>query len=139
MKTKNIGKSLNEALLDPEVGIRHISVADMGGIGYHVAEISKGVNAHVHRKGKETYHVLEGSGKMYVGKVTFDGETPVKVAWEKPVNVEKDDVFIIDEGYAHSLQNTGGKPLRISFICPDEHLTTDRYVVDNPAAKKHPR
>jgi len=133
MEVKNIYEALKTAPEDPKVNIKHALVVEGKNIGYHVAEVSQQVQAHVHRNGDEIYHVLKGEGLMHVGKVTFKGDKPVKVVWAPPVKVKPDDVFNITEGHAHSLKNTGKTPLIISFICPHTHLTTDRSIVDNPS------
>lgn len=136
MKIGNINTALKGAPEDLTVKIKHAPVVEGKYIGYHVAEINQQVQAHVHRTGDELYHVLKGKGLMYVGKVDFEGDKPVKVEWETPVSVKPNDVFNIPEGYAHSLQNAGGKPLIIGFICPHTHLTTDRYIIDNHLKNK---
>ena len=118
MEIGNIDKKLKEASEDPKVKIKHASVVEGLHIGYHVAEINQQVQAHAHKEGDELYHVLKGKGLMYIGKVKFEREKPVKVEWERPVKVEINDVFNIPGGYAHSLKNIGGKPLVIGFICP---------------------
>jgi mannose-6-phosphate isomerase-like protein (cupin superfamily) len=131
MNKGNIYKKISEAKLDEAVGIKHAAVVEGEDLGYHVAEISKQVGAHVHKFGDEIYHVLEGTGSMHAGRTDFDGDKPVKVNWEEPFDVGPGDVFNIPGGYAHSLKNTGDKPLLIAFICPHTHLTTDRYIINS--------
>ncbi len=133
MKIKNVHEALKEAKEDETVKIRLVPVAEGKDIGYHVAEIKEKVQAHVHTRGDELYHILKGEGTMHVGEVIFEGNEIVKVEWEKPMKVKEHDVFNIPEGYAHCLENTGSVPLVIGFICPHSHLTEeDRVVVENP-------
>lgn len=131
MKIENINEKLKNAPEDPVVKIRRAVVIEGARNTYNVAEIGKQVQAHVHRKEDEFYHVLEGGGILYIGKVEFKENKPVRVHWEQPIKVKQNDVFVIPEEYAHSLKNTSGK-LVIAFICPLSHMTTDRIIVDNP-------
>ena len=135
MNLKNIETELEKAPLDPEVGIKRIALIDGEQFGYHVAEVQTQVNAHVHRNGDETYHVIKGRGEIHVGPVTFKDNQPISVEWHKPTLVGPGDVFNIPQGYAHCLKNAGLDPLVIIFVCPPEHLTTDRYLVEMPQAK----
>lgn len=132
METKNIEIELTNAPYDPAVGIKRIPLVDGEHFGYHVAEVQTQVNAHVHRNGDETYHVLKGRGEIHVGPVTFKDNQPISVEWEKPTLVGPGDVFNIPQGYAHCLKNAGLDPLIIIFVCPPQHLSTDRYLVDMP-------
>ena len=133
MEIKNIYNALKAAPTDENVKIKIAHIVQGKQIGYHVAEIGQQVQAHVHKSGDEIYHVLKGSGLMYIGKVVFEDNRPVKTNWEQPVSVKENDVFNIPEGYAHSLRNSGSEPLLISFCCPVAHLTEDdRFIVDNP-------
>jgi mannose-6-phosphate isomerase-like protein (cupin superfamily) len=132
MDIHNIDKKLGQSVLDPMVGIKIVSIVKGRKDGYHVAEINKQVKAHVHKKGDEFYHILSGSGTMKIGKVIFKENKPVKIDWLPPINVSQNDVFVVPEGYAHSLKNKEGKPLIIGFICPHSHLDEDRYMVDDP-------
>lgn len=135
MNLKNIETELAKAPLDPEVGIKRIALVDGEQFGYHVAEIQTHVNAHVHRQGDETYHILKGRGEIHVGPVTLADNHPLTVEWESPITVVTGDVFNIPQGYAHCLKNVGPDPLVIIFVCPPEHLTTDRYIVPMPQDK----
>lgn len=128
----NIWEKLKDAKLDAEVGIQIVPIAPGRDTTYYVAEIPERVQAHVHRMGDEFYHVLKGEGIIHVGLVTFENNTPVSVDWQSPVKVDRDDVFNIPAGYAHSLRNTGGDVLIIGFVCSPNHLGKDRYIVDNP-------
>ncbi len=129
---QNLVASLQKVTLDPVVGIKTVSVAMGNEVGYYAAEITAHVQAHVHRHGDELYHILEGNGFVYLGKVEFEDGFPVNVTWEVPLRVKTNDVFNIPEGHAHSLVNAGERPLIIGFICPQTHLTTDRYIIDTP-------
>jgi mannose-6-phosphate isomerase-like protein (cupin superfamily) len=132
MDLKNIELELTKEPLDSAVGIKRIALIDGEHFGYHVAEIQTQVNAHVHRQGDETYHVLKGKGEIHLGQATFHDNQRITVEWEKPVEVRPGDVFNISQDYAHCLKNTGTEPLIIIFVCPPQHLTTDRYPVEIP-------
>ncbi len=132
METKNIEIELTNAPYDPAVRIKRIALVDGEKFGYHVAEIQTHVNAHVHQQGDETYHVLKGKGQIHIGQVTFADNKPLTVEWESPITVGPGDVFNIPQGYAHCLKNDGPDPLIIIFVCPPQHLTTDRLFVEMP-------
>ncbi|MBL7160329.1 MAG: hypothetical protein ISS93_00560 [Candidatus Aenigmarchaeota archaeon] len=132
MDIHNIDRKLGQSVLDPMVGIKIVSVVRGRKDGYHVAEINRQVNAHVHKGGDEFYHILSGLGIMRIGKVTFKDNKPAEVDWLPPSNVSQNDVFVVPEGYAHSLKNKEDKPLIIGFICPHSHLDEDRHIVENP-------
>ncbi|MFH1786542.1 MAG: cupin domain-containing protein [archaeon] len=133
MEIRNIDEVLREALEDPAVAIKHGIVIKGQTMGYHVAEIGKQVQAHVHFNGDEFYHVLSGEGEMNIGEVK-KGMKVIRTNWEAPVKVKENDVFIVPERYAHSLVNKGKERLVIAFVCPASHLEDmgDRYILNNP-------
>ncbi len=131
-------EALKTAILDPIVGISHVPI-DGGSPEYrtHVASISKQVGCHFHQEGDEYYAVVAGAATLHWGKVVENSEGGLDVTWEEPVDVSEGDSFVIPEGYAHQLQNRGGKDLIIVFGCPDTHLedTQDRTLL--PDAPRH--
>lgn len=123
----NLYNMLESAQMDPAVGIRvgHVT----GGEKFSIfgAEIApkKAVSAHYHLVDDEIYHIVEGSGIIYIGKPDETGS----VEWEQPVAIHKGDCFTIAEGYVHQLYNDSEETLIAIFGCPKSHLSTDRIVV----------
>jgi len=83
-------------------------------VGFYVGEISvdRSVLDHVHKKNPEYYHIREGKGSMITGSLINDG-TAVK--HNEPIELNKGDWFVVDEGVTHSLSNIGDKPLLLDF------------------------
>lgn len=121
--------ALEKAVNDPSVGIRHASVVGNEAYRIHVAGISDKVGAHYHSVGDEDYTVVLGEGALYWGPVV-DDESP-KVPFVQAV--KEGDHFVIPEGYAHQLKNTGRGELVILFGCPDAHLDDlkDRHLLED--------
>jgi mannose-6-phosphate isomerase-like protein (cupin superfamily) len=122
METFNVYEQLQNARQDTTAGISIASLAGDDSFRIYVAEIPPGdsVNEHLHEKGIELYYIETGEGTMYTtlskkSRIT----TPVK----------KGDTFKIEPGQAHQLVNTGSTPLRLLFVCPATHLSTDRIVI----------
>ncbi len=138
MEKTNIFEKLNEAEIDPKVKIIRIKLFESTGFEYHAAEIAEKVQSHVHFKGDEIYHIIQGHGKMLQGKVNKKGKEYL-TEWEEPFEVKEGDVFRIPAGHAHCLENTGDSPMVIVFVCPRGLLENDRIVVNNApeAAVKH--
>lgn len=132
MKIINFKKALQKAKLDPKVSIKRICLFENKKTSYHVAQISKQVNAHFHKKGDEIYQIIEGRGLIYLGKTKFKSNKIIKISWQKPIKVKTNDVFNIPAGFAHCLKNLNKKPLIITFFCPPQHLKNDRFLVNNP-------
>ena len=63
MKIGNLKDELDKATLDGDVGIKRAIVAEGPDLEFHVAEISREVAAHVHRRGDEIYHIIRGRGR----------------------------------------------------------------------------
>ncbi len=114
--------SLKKATPDKAVGIRHAEISGDSNYRLHVAAIPNQVTCHYHTKGDEDYSILAGKGVQFFGKVT-DGV--VKPEDWKKVEVKTGDSYVIPEGYAHQLKNSGSEDLIILFGCPDSHLNDD--------------
>jgi mannose-6-phosphate isomerase-like protein (cupin superfamily) len=127
MEIKNIYKELDRVTPDEKAGIKVDRLTGDDNVSVFVAEIAeqKWVKPHYHQKGVEIYQILEGNGRMKVGKA----EGPDKVAWESEFPVEKGDCFSIPEKTVHQLVNTGTVRLCALFICSPSHLSTDRFFV----------
>ncbi|MDD3148203.1 MAG: cupin domain-containing protein, partial [Candidatus Riflebacteria bacterium] len=109
--------------------IRHVAISGNAQSRTHVAEIPKKVTCHYHTHGEEIYEVVEGTGLLKFGLVQ-KGSNSLTVAWQKPIKVTAGDTFTIPEWYAHQLIKSGSEPLTIIFACPDTHLATDRFIID---------
>jgi mannose-6-phosphate isomerase-like protein (cupin superfamily) len=116
--------ALDKAVPDPVVHIRHAPVGGTSEYRIHVAAIPLQVGCHFHARGNEDYAVVSGEGTLYWGKAVQDSKV-YRVDWETPVDVGKDDSFVIPEGYAHQLRKRGVGDLVILFGCPDSHLNDD--------------
>lgn len=111
MKILNIKKEISKAKADPKVSIKRTCLFDNKKISFHVAEIKKHVQAHVHKRGDEVYTILKGRGLIYFGKVNFNKNKIKSIRWEKPKKVEEGDVFNIPERFAHHLKTQVAKNL----------------------------
>jgi mannose-6-phosphate isomerase-like protein (cupin superfamily) len=58
--------------------------------------------AHTHHDEEEVIYILEGAGKIY-----FDGV---------PEEVKRGDFVSIGRGTAHSIENMGGKELKVLYV-----------------------
>lgn len=116
---------LGTATVDSAVDITHATLDGNKESRNHVAIINKSVGCHSHSVGDETYQIVSGDGTLYWGEVQEGSDGVCTIIEEVPVDVKMGDSFIIPEGYAHQLVNTGEKPLIITFNCPDSHLKDD--------------
>lgn len=132
MKIVNLEGLLKKTKLDHKASIRRSCLFENKEISYHVAQISKQVNAHFHQSGDEIYQIIKGQELIYTGKVIFHNKKIIKINWQKPKTVKKDDVFNIPAGFAHCLKKINKNKLIITFFCPPEHLKNDRFIVKNP-------
>ncbi len=112
-------EALQKATPDEVVRIRHAALDGDALYRKHVAAIPDRVGCHFHSQGNEDYAVVSGEGKLYWSKVEKIADE-FHVHWEEPLHVQEGDSFIIPEGYAHQLKNTGQDELVILFACPDD-------------------
>ena len=129
----NVWKNaLSQAKPDPVVHIRHAAIGGNADYRIHVAAILQKVGCHFHAHGNEDYAIVSGHGTLHWGKVVPSSNGP-NVVWEKPVDVDTGDSFVIPEGYAHQLAKHGEEDLIILFGCPDAHLddSIDRTILPN--------
>lgn len=127
MDIKNIKIELQKAPIDKSAGIKIIKLHGNQDISVYVAEISPNtaLNPHYHSKGIECYQIIEGIGNMKTGKLLGKN-----VNWEETVMVEVGDCFNINNGVVHQIVNESESPLRVIFICPESHMSSDRYFVN---------
>ena len=121
MNIVNWANEISKCKTDDTVGIRIAKLAGEKDFCTFITEInpSKSVNAHYHKNGDEHYHVINGSGEMYLKNV-INGE-------EHSYKVLANESFVVPENTLHQLTNTGSIPLLLMFSCPASHLESDRY------------
>ena len=95
-------------------------------ISVYAAEIASNteLNPHFHKKGIETYQVLEGCEIIKVGDYIDN-----IVNWTDSFEVKTGDCFSISANKVHQIINNSDKVLKIIFTCPSDHLGQDRYFV----------
>lgn len=126
MDVKNIQTELKQAALDPKAGIKLVKLTGDKNISVFAAEIAPHteLNPHFHEHGNETYQILNGSGKMKIGKRE---NTPA--LWDEIFSVETGDCYSVNEGQVHQIINESDKPLLVVFSCPEAHLGDDRIFI----------
>jgi mannose-6-phosphate isomerase-like protein (cupin superfamily) len=109
-------------IFDPAAGIPIATLARCGPLIFNLSEIPPGggVSAHVHQQGSEIYLIVDGSGHLYT-------QAPDKRRLSTPLCTG--DLLCVPAGHVHQLINTGSRPLRLLFACPDSHLGQDRIVL----------
>ena len=78
-------------------GITQCSLAE------EVLPPGRAVTPHHHRELEEVYYILSGSGRMTVG--------------EESSEVAAGDAIYVPRGHRHTLENTGGEPIRLLVVC----------------------
>ena len=113
--------------VDPDVGIRIVTVKIENGIGTYVTEISPGKAAsiHYHPEGSEEYEVLSGQGRIRLLALN-EREAGKTVPDETPVG--KGDAFVIPAGCMHQLVSAD-KSLVFIFKGEANHLTSENRVL----------
>ena len=78
--------------------------------------IKDSVKAHIHKRHSEQVYVIEGEGKMTIGKDTN--------------NIKRGDLLYIPTNTIHALKVTSKTPMKvISFQAP-EFINEDRYFIN---------
>lgn len=128
MNIRDISELLNHADRDSAAGIRIAKAAGEGSSAVFIAEIDPHtkLRAHHHISGDEVYVILDGYGVMHTQEshLAHDKRTASPVI---STPVAADDVFTITPCVIHSLENTSDGPLRAMFICPESHISDDRF------------
>lgn len=107
---------------DATVGIRIAKIAGNKHFSTFITAIDPGksVNPHYHKHGDEHYHIISGSGQIYLKNI--------KTNEESTHNVEAGSSFIVNENTLHQLTNISETKLILMFSCPLAHLEGDRYL-----------
>ncbi len=121
---KEAKKHLEVLVKDDSASIARARIKKIGDLTLNIAIITDSVAIHVHRTGKEFYKIVSGSGEMHTAFVPKNTSS-IKKNEISLVEVQKGDVILIPENYAHMLKNTCKNPLIILFICPQSHLQDD--------------
>ena len=121
----NIEEALNLAKTDENVGIAIAPLSSGKDFCLFSAEIKSGnkVGCHYHTAGEEVYSILSGEGIIYTAAVDDNGQIGETLSRK----VSTGDNFTIDAGTAHQLKATSD--LVLMFVCPPEHLDSDRIML----------
>ena len=84
-------------------------------------EAKSKVSCHAHMAGEEWYIILSGAGIIHLADINNEEATNIR-----HFNVSAGDVFCIQPKIAHQLVATS--QLDLLFLCPAEHLSTDRHI-----------
>ncbi|WP_422410204.1 MULTISPECIES: cupin domain-containing protein [unclassified Endozoicomonas] len=121
----NIKEALSQAKTDENVGIAIAPLSSGKNFCLFCAEIKEGhkVGCHYHTDGEEVYSILSGEGIIFTAVVDDDGQIGETLSRK----VSTGDNFTIDAGTAHQLMATSD--LVFMFVCPPEHLDSDRIML----------
>ena len=121
MNIINWNDEISKCAYDDSVGIRISKLAGTKYFCTFITEIApnKSVNPHYHKNGDEHYHIVKGTGEMYLKDVLNGQENSYKVS--------ANESFVVPENTLHKLTNIGIEPLLLMFSCPASHLESDRY------------
>ena len=121
----NIRDALQQAKQDENVGIAIAALSEGKAFRLFSAEIKQGkkVGCHYHTQGEEVYSILSGNGIIYTSRVDENG----RIGDITSCPVSTGDHFTIEAGTAHQLKAT--TDLVLMFVCPPEHLSTDRIML----------
>ena len=121
----NITEALGQAKNDHNVGIAIAPLSTGKDFCLFSAEIKEGnkVGCHYHTQGEEVYSILSGNGVIYTAVVDDKGH----VGEIASSHVSTGDNFTINAGTAHQLKATSN--LVLMFVCPPEHLNSDRIML----------
>jgi mannose-6-phosphate isomerase-like protein (cupin superfamily) len=112
---------INNCKYDATVGIKIAKIAGNNEFSTFITVIDPGksVNPHYHEFGDEHYHIIKGSGQIYLKNVK-NGKEIIK-------NISENSSFVVQENILHKLTNTGDETLVLMFSCPHSHLESDRH------------
>lgn len=123
---ENFDEGLFKAKYDSAVGIAVFPLSTgtyLSCFGTRMAA-GKKVGCHSHRHGDEWYVIINGEGDMYLADVDLKGN----VTNRRIIPVIKGSAFVIPENTAHQL--VAKTELDLVFLCPNNHLSDDRYIHD---------
>ena len=104
------GSEIRELLHPDHSPTRNQSLAE--------ATLQPGQRTHAHRhvSSEEIYYILEGSGRMTLGRDSFP--------------VVRGDSLLIPPGTVHCIENAGQAPLRILCCCAPPYAHSDTELVE---------
>ncbi|HDL7748634.1 TPA: cupin domain-containing protein [Yersinia enterocolitica] len=116
----------NKIKEDHVVGISIIEMFKKKGLQAYGTIIDQGkyVGCHSHTEGEEWYIILSGEGSIWTADVI---EGILKNHREDKFS--KGSVFCIYPNTAHQL--TAKTTVEFVFLCPESHITDDRYMFEN--------
>lgn len=128
LKVCNWIHELDNAILDPSVGISLAPLAGNDLFTSYVTEILPGahVAAHYHPEGIEIYQILSGRGFMKTGSVSTDKS----ISWNQGIEVGSGDFFTIYPGVVHRLENNSPEKLILIVTCSPSNLGFNRIVTE---------
>lgn len=113
---------LNNADYDKTVGIKIAKLIEGDNFATFVTEIEPGkyVNPHYHKSGNEHYHIITGTGELYLCDIAKKNKMVI--------HVTAGQSFTVPENTIHQLTNNGESTLLLMFSCPMAHLNNDRFL-----------
>ncbi len=109
--TTKDGSEIRELLAHRNSGIRNQSLAEAR------LPVQKSTTGHYHPKTEEIYYILEGRGRMQVGRETRD--------------VRAGDAVAIPPGEFHQITNIGEIELKFLCCCAPCYEHTDTVLVED--------
>lgn len=128
MEINNIFSELAITSLDNNSGIKLVKLTGDKDISLYAADIAPKteLRPHYHKFGIETYQILKGEGVMKIGRLKNG-----KADWTETFTAKLGDCFSIEEGLVHQILNNSDSPLLVVFSCPESHVGSDRFFIDN--------
>lgn len=111
-------------------GTRFAPIASLpGGLGADILEVAPhtSMGHHYHRAGADLFFILSGDGVLYTAQLAGDGKTQRDI---RRAPIKAGDVYGIDAGVVHAIENHGDTPLRFINIAPPTHGTSDAYYLE---------
>ncbi|QBR83939.1 cupin domain-containing protein [Legionella israelensis] len=110
-------------------GIYFAPLIDKGNMGFAIESIPPGkeVTRHYHKEGLDFFMVVSGKGILHTAELDSDGK---KVKNEQQQAIKAGDIFAVDPGIIHGMENNSAEPLVVANCAPATHVTTDKYWVD---------
>jgi len=111
---------------DAAVGIKIARLTGGSQFSTYLTSIDPGksVNPHYHKIGDEHHHIIRGRGEIMLMDVESKKTTITRV--------NEYHSFVVHANTLHQLVNTGNEPLVLMFSCPENHLKSDRFVLERP-------
>lgn len=112
--------------LDEAVGIAVTHLTDGDDMSFYITEIAPGeaIRPHYHRQGAEVYFIIRGDGLLRTWMLPRSKERAQCVTDGAVIKIAPNTV--------HRLENFGTRPLVLFFACRQEHLSSDRVLIEVP-------